>query len=356
MKNRSVRAVESSVSVVRSDSVVLCLDADGKLPQRIRVLNWGENPNANGKRVFVGDRLVACMQSSVYPWHQVALDFQYNTVPDHPAYKESSEPRRVAGFGKVEVVPGDGVFLRMQRWTPDGLSCAHNYSDVSAAPVCNDSGEVIGIHSVALCRNGAVPGMDFVQVALSISSDVLAAIGGESVNTNNEETQMKKLMAIIAGWLGMDPETATEEELVAGVQAKLAAKEEKPDTPDPEALSALVANQVKAAVEPLTARIEALSTSNDAFAAALLKRDKAALVDAGARAGKVVSLSADLLDKMTLEEVSSHVEALAVTVPLDKVTPDNLTNDTAKGKRVLTDSERLIALNCGIDPESIVAG
>jgi len=183
---------------------------EGDLPKRVKVLNWGENTNATGKPVVVGDALSKAVALPMYAWRRVPLDFEHNTVPGTPAYTESKEPREVAGYGTVEVVPGDGVYLAMHSWTPKGLETAHNYACVSAAPYITErpfaekAGNVFGITSVALCRNGAVPGMDFVDVPLS------------AFLPDNQEEEVKAMdyKLLLITLLGLDA-SVTDENLAA---------------------------------------------------------------------------------------------------------------------------------------------
>ena len=156
------------VILLRTTGVAVSLSADAaKLPRRIRVLNWGDNPNCHGKRVNVGALFVKCLNADTYPYRKVALDFEHNTFPGTAAYKESKEPRPVAGFGTIEAVEGDGVYITMSSWTPDGEKMAANYADVSAGAVTDKEGNLVAVASVALCRAGAVDGMDFVEAPLS---------------------------------------------------------------------------------------------------------------------------------------------------------------------------------------------
>ena len=156
------------VILLRTTGVAVSLSADAaKLPRRIRVLNWGDNPNCHGKRVNVGALFVKCLNADTYPYRKVALDFEHNTFPGTAAYKESKEPRPVAGFGTIEAVEGDGVYITMSSWTPEGEKMAANYADVSAGAVTDKEGNLVAVASVALCRAGAVDGMDFVEAPLS---------------------------------------------------------------------------------------------------------------------------------------------------------------------------------------------
>ena len=164
-----------NIVLFRTAGVAVDLSAGAaKLPRRIKVLNWGENPNFHGKRVNVGDLFVKCLSAETYPYRKVALYFEHNTIPGTAAYAASQEPRAVAGFGEVEAVAGDGVYITMSSWTPEGERMAANYADVSAGAVTDKDGNLIAVTSVALCRTGAVEGMDFVEAPLS--GDVATAL------------------------------------------------------------------------------------------------------------------------------------------------------------------------------------
>jgi phage I-like protein len=173
----------------KPDKVILLrtavsLSADAaQLPHRIKILNWGDNPNCHGKRVNVGPLFVKCLNAAEYPYRKVALDFEHNTFPGTAAYKESKEPRPVAGFGMIEAVEGEGVFITMSSWTPEGEKMAVNFADVSAGAVTDKEGNLIAVASVALCRAGAVDGMDFVEAPLSGS--VSSALSGIANSRDN---------------------------------------------------------------------------------------------------------------------------------------------------------------------------
>ena len=93
------------VILVRTTGLEIALSADAsKLPHRIKVLNWGDNLNCYGKRVNVGPLFAKCLAAPTYPFRKVALDFEHNTYPGTTAYKESQEPRPVAGFGTIEAI------------------------------------------------------------------------------------------------------------------------------------------------------------------------------------------------------------------------------------------------------------
>ena len=335
------------VILLRTTGVAVALSADAaKLPRRIKVLNWGDNPNCHGRRVNVGPLFAKCLSSAVYPYRQVALDFEHNTFPGTAAYKESSEPRPVAGFGTVEVVEGKGVYLTMSSWTPEGEKMAVNYADVSAGAVTDKDGNVVAVASVALCRAGAVEGMDFVEAPLSggVSSALSGIInqdGGLQPASPKQKGTAMDFRALLIKSLGLGDD-ATDE----AIQAALAkALERKPDE-NQEARQAAMSEAVKAAVaeavKPIKEQVAALS-------AAAVDHEKRDLIAEAAREGKVVALSADALAKLSVEDLKATIAKTAVTVPLSARTPATVKETAPSGE--VPEEFKKIAMNCGVSPE-----
>ena len=331
---------------MRTTGVAVSLSADAaKLPRRIKVLNWGDNPNCHGKRVNVGALFVKCLNADTYPYRKVALDFEHNTFPGTAAYKESKEPRPVAGFGTIEAVEGDGVYITMSSWTPDGEKMAANYADVSAGAVTDKEGNLVAVASVALCRAGAVDGMDFVEAPLSggISSALSGIINqgrdepGHQDNQKGQQAMDYKALLLKALGLGED---ATDE----AIQAALAEKFEKKPTEEEQkaALHAIVAKEVAEAFKPIEEKVAALS-------AAAVAHEKADLIAEATREGKVIALGADAVGKITVEDLKATIAKTPVTVPLNAKTPTTMKENAAEGD--VPEELRQIALNCGVDPE-----
>ena len=333
----------AKVILMRTTGVAVSLSADAaKLPRRIKVLNWGDNPNSHGKRVNVGPLFATCLNAETYPYRKVALDFEHNTFPGTAAYKESKEPRPVAGFGTIEAVEGEGVFITMSSWTPDGEKMAANYADVSAGAVTDDDGNLIAVASVALCRTGAVDGMDFVEAPLSggVSSALSGIInqeGGLKPAAPIQKGTAMDYKALLLKALGLG-EDATDEAIQAAV-AKVA--EKKPEE-DAAALSAAVKTAVAEAVKPIEEKVAALS-------AAAVAHEKADLIAEAAREGKVIALVADAIGKITVEDLKATIAKTPVTVPLNARTPANMKENPPAGE--VSEEFRQIALNCGVSPE-----
>ena len=336
------------VILLRTTGTAVSLSADAaQLPRRIKILNWGDNPNCHGKRVNVGPLFVKCLNAAEYPYRKVALDFEHNTFPGTAAYKESKEPRPVAGFGTIEAVEGEGVFITMSSWTPEGEKMAVNFADVSAGAVTDKEGNLIAVASVALCRAGAVDGMDFVEAPLSgsVSSALSGIINNQvgraspAIRTNQKGQQAMDYKALLLKLLGLG-EDATDE----AIQAALAkAAEKKPTQEDKDAaLSAAVKEAVAEAMKPIEEKVAALS-------AAAVAHEKADLVAEAAREGKVIALGADALEKLSVADLKATIAKTAVTVPLAAKTPANIKENKTDGE--VPEEFRQIALNCGVDPE-----
>ena len=327
------------VTCVRVDGLGVCLSAKGagKLPRRMKVLGWGENPNSHGRRIFVGGKLAAALSAPLYPWRKVALDFEHNTVPGTPAYSESREPRDVAGFCDVECVAGDGVYIVMAGWTSVGAEKAEMYADLSAAVALDGSGEVTGVKSVALCKCGAVEGMDFAEAQVPLSADV-ASLFAET-NKKDDTMDYKKMLC---ERLGLDAATATDKDIEQASLTQAAAKSAaNVGGGDTAALSA----QVEAAVKPLADQVKAVQGEME-------KVRKDSVLALARMQGKVVALSAEAVGKLSIEDLQKHVDGLAATVPLSAHTPAKV-DDGGSGGGVITEQQRRIAENCGVDPEAV---
>ena len=348
MKGKSAKAAGMVATLVRLNGMSVDLSGDSrKLPSRMKVLAWGENPNARGKRVFVGPRFAIALASPLYPYRKAPLDFEHNTLPGTPAYAESVEPRSIAGYSAVQVIEGDGVYITMLNWTPAGLDNAANYCDLSAAAVTDRDGEVLAIPSVALCRCGAVEGMDFLDVPLS--ADQTAALSAAISQTQTTEAQLNSLRDMIAEALGLDPKTVSDEDLAKALKAALTGSED----PTTEALNASIEKAVATALKPVAEQVVALSASEKAFKGELEKRDKAAILDAAGREGKVVALSADAIGKLSVADLQAHTAALPVTVPLTARTPTHIQESATQAGP--SEAQRAIASNCGMDAEKVFA-
>jgi len=265
--------------------------AGDSLPERIKILGWGDHQTVNAIAPRISPRTFAVLPQTQArkAWDQVALDYEHNTVPGSRAYKESGEPRDVAAYGTPEVIEGEGLFLTNLVYTPSGRAHAASYIDLSPAVLLDEqTGDVLGLHSCALTRNGAIEGIHFFNVE------------GEDPRGTNHNTGDN-----------MDPEAMQKE--IAALKAQVA-----------ELTAALEAS--KKPVETFGAKVTALGDELATFRAEVAEqnaqRDKQVIVERAAAEGKVLGLKPEVLAKFSVDELEEHVKGIKPTVPLKRFTPE----------------------------------
>ena len=146
-----------------------------------------------------------------------------------------------------------------------------------------------------------------------------------------------KLIAMLKE-LGKDVDpSATDEQIMAALKEALSA------SAAPQPLSVEVKAFLTEALKPLSVQIVD-------FQKELTKRDKDTMILNARIEGKVVALNADAIGQLSLEALKAHVAALPVTVPLSATTPAHVAEAAVS---VITDEQRTVALNCGMDPEKV---
>lgn len=311
-------------------------DGARQLPKSLLVFPWGTQDTNQGKHICNGHTLsVLHSNQQLYKMPRIALDFQHNTVPGTPAYKE---PAKVACFGTPRVVEGEGIMLDIDEatWTPEGREHVLNghYPELSIAPKRNAKGEITFLHSVALCRAGEVKGLSSLSISVNL-------------DPNNAIMDLTNL----------DPNTVR---ATANVFLKAAGLACIPDDAQPAAvLSALTGGVEKittlAAAKPDATLAAGAVKPEDitALHARLDRQERRALVDKATAAGKVVPLADADIDKMEITTLSAMIEKLPVTVPLQQRSGDV----TALAARAgadgqMTDADRVVCKNLGISEDA----
>ncbi len=279
-----------------------------ELPKRLKLLSWGDNPTASGRRARVGRKTLAALSAMQKRagFEEIALDFEHGTVPGTRAYKESMEPRPVAAYGTLDVIENEGVFFNVSRWTPKGEAEALNYQDLSPAVATDEAGEVIFIHSAALCRNGDIEGLRFVTLSVN-----------DAGNQETGDMDYKKLLLQLLKLPDDTPDDAIEKAVAAVT----------------EPASEVAAMAAK--VTSLVTRVEALTAELQAVKDGDVKRQREAICARAAAEGKVIPLSAEQVAKTEPAVLADMVSKLAVTVPLHRRTPEVEPHTAAGGNPVI---------------------
>jgi phage I-like protein len=271
--------------------------AAADLPQRVRILKWGENiGRTTGARILVDEKAAALSANQeLVAIEQVPMDYEHQSHKGHPNYQP--DPRHSPGFGKIEVIDGDGIYLSAIEYTPNGLAHAASYRDVSAVVHLDGDGRPLWVSSVALTQTGDVSGMEFAEAVAALSARINH--NSNPSDTNSHPTMNETFRALLIKLLKL-PETATDEEITTAVE------------------SASTETEVETETKPMeTDTVAALSARLDLIERNQLTTDRKALVDRASREGKVIPLSAALIEQTPVAVLSAMVDSLpAGEVPL----------------------------------------
>ena len=291
------------------------------LPQRVKILGWGENiGRTTGARILVDESTVATLTANqeLVACDSVPLDYEHQSEPSHPNF--IPDPRLSPGAGKIEVVSGEGVFLSAITYTANGEQYADSYQDVSAVVRLDKAARPLWISSVALTQRGDLAGMELAESIAALSAS-LTPLPTTMTAPNDAIRQIAlKLLNL--------PATASDEDIIAAG-----------DTPE----------------EPMTAAdTAALSARLSSVEAILATQSRQALVDAACRAGKVITLSAEHIAETPLAVLGAILEALpAGEVPMQTTTAKEVPSEKTA---VLSADEKGAAKRLGLTEEEYAKG
>jgi phage I-like protein len=295
------------------------------LPERLKLLSWGRNETVKGP-VTVGPQTLKQLSANQksFGFDHIALDYNHQTVPSSPNFKK--DPVEVAAYGVPEVIEGDGLYLNITEWTESGRQHAGSYRDLSPTPQLNDDGEVIFLHSVALCRQGAVDGLTFYSASF-LNPASLQPHTAMPTPALDPKTSLVTLLKTLGVTL---PDNPTDAQIID------AATNFKPNM----AATATMTPELKKFEE----RLVSLEAGNQNAA-------RAAIVERATSAGKVIPLSVEEINQLSPAVLSSMVEKLPATVPLDSRTKPGATPAASGKVTTLTAEQRAICKRLNITEE-----
>jgi regulator of replication initiation timing len=290
--------------------------AAGELPNRLKILNWGENPSQRGP-VMVDEKTLAAIeaQRKDKAFARILIDFDHQSVPGTPNHTPS--PRKHVGYGDLICLAGEGVFLDNLVYTPAGKEFAREYSDISPTVSFFDDGKTVArIPSVALCPNGAVHDLTFFS----------ADPPPHTLEAAMNEEDAKKLVEQIA---------ALNDAMKALAAEVKALKDE----------NAMLRQANDDLAKKLDSSVATFSAEAQKAAAAAEAMERRTLIAEATREGKVLPMSADGLAGITLEALREMVAvAKPGTVPLGARTPAKVIDDAGQKP----DGAAEIRRNCGL--------
>lgn len=255
------------------------------LPERLLIVPWGTSYDLSGAPVICNESTLSVLAANQkkFGFEEVALDFNHGTIPANTDTETvHGTPKKVAGYGALSCVAGEGIYYTPTVWTPEGEDAytGRHYRDLSPTPARNAQGEVIFIQSVALCRQGQITGLTAYSAPSPLPTPTTT-----TTKTMDLKPLLLKLLKLA--------DDATDEQIIAAADAMGAVP--APTTPDADAMSAM------------NARLDAM--------------ERESIVSLATAQGKVIPLSTDLIKSTPIATLRSMVAALPATVPMSATVP-----------------------------------
>lgn len=302
----SIRAMPQALKhqIIAFNAAPFAPATDKALPDRLLICPWGTTDTGKGLVTCNATTKALLMRNQEATKRtRIALDFQHNSVEGSKTY--TGEPLKVAAYGNLDVVEGEGIYLSALEWTPEGKEHAANghYPDISPAMKLNENREVIWMHSAGLVRQGEIDGLELFD-----AGDTLCAVLNMGLNTGLMNwTASRELINIFAAMVGIEiSEGASFDELKE--QAETAAKLIEIGLATPEAKAAITKAQNPDPNEIETMNAADLKALQDRVSAAEKRADKAektALLEKATGAGKVIPFSADEIEVFSVEQFAA---------------------------------------------------
>ena len=307
----------------------------GELPTRLLVLPWGVNQTTQGP-VICNETTAALLLSTNAKrgFDRPILDFEHSSEPQSPTYR--GEPAKIAGHGPLEVVSGEGVYMLMSHWTPEGKDSASggHYPDLSPVVAVNAKNEVVALKSVALCRHGATPGLRFLSVetppqdaptktkAPSLQGSKSQGLRLKLLTTMEKApTSAEELLAALRSLLNQAAD-ATPEDVMTALSAALSEGGKKTEMSDE-------MKQLSANLQTLSDSIKAQGDTIKLLTANHETSERGSILAAAAREGKQVPKMAASLP---IDQLKLLCAELPVTVPMHPDIPEGVRMLSADGK------------------------
>ena len=292
--------------------------ADGEPPSSLLVHPWGAHDvGKRGKSIVSAKTLdtFSAGQAALKLNGRVALDFRHNTVPGMPAYLADKEPRKVAAYGVPELRDGQGLYLTALEWTPEGKDAfmGGHFQDISPAVFRDKDGNVMAIHSAALCDHGEIDGLtiEAATAPTALSAHFAALTASLSPSQSSPMKPTPELIALLAA-LGTTLAPDADEATVAATLTDLTTK-----------IKADMAEDKSAGITALTAGFEARLAKVEAERDSA-KRDR--LKESAVNAGKVIPLDDATWDLTPLSVCEAIVKNLQPgVVPMTAKTTKEVT-------------------------------
>lgn len=320
------------------------VDLKTGLPNRLKLMDWGENTLNTGEKVRIDQNSANVFASNqkLMGRETVPIDYEHSTVPGTPAYERSKPSDPLAGYGRPVVIPGQGLFLESVETTPHGVINAPNFKDISPTPLVDESGSVVGMHSMALTVAGAVDGLTLSDAAMkALSADLnfksLSTTTQKEPNayTNGQTKNYGFEPMDIKFFRDNDPKgelkDMTDEKALDWVKAKWCGMCGKEGTITPNSMNqppkwddqwnAKVSELVTGAVTPLNATIQTLTAKLAEKEKSDTETEKQGIIAAAVKEGRVITLTAEQVKEFN----PAQLKVMIAQIPKGRIPTGPLT-------------------------------
>lgn len=254
-------------------------------PTRILVLPWGRTQTRDDF-FHVNDAAVSSIKqrSAMARRDRIRIDREHATAFRPGADRD---PKDILGYGEMDAIPGEGVYLCNIQWTDSGRSHWRALPDVSPAFMKRKSdGLVTELESVALCSDGEVEGLH-----------LFSADSGTYLFPTN--ATMNELIIQLLKKLGVNVPPDADEAMLRDLALKALDDDGVDDEPSDNTPPDKPPEE-PAAMSALRVRLERLERTETARVAAGSAAEIAEIQRTASAEGKVIPLSAEQLRSLSI--------------------------------------------------------
>lgn len=313
-------------------------------PARLVMLKWGDNPTVKGNfRVTKKTLESLAANQKRAGFDEVVLDFEHNTVPNHPANR--GEPAFIAARGNPTVIEGEGLVFENLTWTEPGKEYLENYHDLSPVVARDKDDNVVFVHSGALCRNGATYNLHAFNAELDLKTFALTTFGDPAAapavpaNVSASQIDVDLLRRVL------NLSTLSADASIEDINRALSELDQQPDAraSDQGANALSAVRKVSIELATLSATIKNLKDTQIASERNQIRTD-------AIRDGKIIPK--EIFENLSVSnnDLRSIVDDLPEIVPLDQRTPENI--ESLSHVKVLRGPDEEVRQKMGISKDA----
>jgi phage I-like protein len=317
----------------------VAIDPKAEPPSRLVMLKWGDNATTKGN-FRVGQRTLESLSNIQRQsgFDEVVLDFEHNTVPNHPSNK--GEPAAIAARAKPVVVENEGLIFDSLSWTEPGKQYREHYHDLSPVVAKDENDDVIFIHSGALCRNGAAFDLHAFNAQINLKTFALTPFENPAspMVVSASQVDLDLLRKVLS--LSTLSADASVEDINKALVELANMPDERASDQGNNALNAVIKG-LGVALVTLTGEVKKIRDSAE-------KTERNQILAEAIREGKVVPKKFQD-GSMSNDQLRALVADLPEIVPMEKRTPEHI--ESLSAIRTINSTDDQVRKTLGISEE-----